>query len=89
MAWTNSNLHDPGITVLELLSYSLVGYGVGRLLASPLRRAACGWPCVAMVSAVTVAGVIRLAGQSGRRRCAARHDYKNRVRGKGKLERLK
>ena len=65
MPWTDSNAHDPGMTVLEVLSYSLAALGIATLLGRRVRRAPCGWPCVGLVVAVA-AGVtaVRRAGRS-------------------------
>jgi hypothetical protein len=63
MPWTDSNAHDPGITVLEVLSYSLAALSIAALLGRRVRGAPCGWPCVGLVVA-SAAGVaaIRRAG---------------------------
>lgn len=62
--WTDAKVHDPGLTVLELLVYSLgdLAYTVrGRV-----RRSPCGWPCALAVVAGTAAVVLLLAGRRRR-----------------------
>lgn len=65
MPWTDANAHDPGITVLEVLSYSLAALGIATLLGRRVRGVPCGWPCVGLVM-VGAAGVtaVRRAGRS-------------------------
>ncbi|MDF1501806.1 hypothetical protein [Roseisolibacter sp. H3M3-2] len=65
MRWTDENAHDPGITVLEALVYSLAALGFATALTRGLRRTPCGWPCAGLV----VAGV---AGAAALRRLGRR-----------------
>ena len=59
--WTDSNLHDPGITVVELLVYALsdLTYAVRDRVG----RKPCGWPCALAVVAATAAVAFLVAGQ--------------------------
>ena len=36
--WTDLNVHDPGVTLLELLAWSLLGCVVGFATAAYIRR---------------------------------------------------
>jgi hypothetical protein len=59
MTWTEPTAHDPGITVLEVLSYSLAAFSVGALLSRRGRGAPCGWPCAGLLAASVVAAMAR------------------------------
>lgn len=59
MAWTDWNMHDPGITVLEALAYGLAAFGVADFLFRRTRGAPCGRPCAVLVAAGVAVVVAR------------------------------
>ena len=56
--WTETNTHDPGITILEALTYSLEDLLYRS--RSRLLTARCGWRCTLLVAA-GVATIVVLA----------------------------
>ena len=66
-AWTDSNTHDPGVTLLEVLAYTIAD--LASDIRGRLRAGRCGWRC-ALVIAVSAAGAAALINSrlSGLRR---------------------
>ncbi|MDP9176514.1 MAG: hypothetical protein M3O61_02435 [Gemmatimonadota bacterium] len=56
-AWTDSNSHDPGVTLLEVLTYSLSDLAAD--MSRRFRAGKCGWRC-ALVIAVGAASAVLL-----------------------------
>lgn len=67
--WTDWNTHDPGVTLLEVLTYGISDLAGG--IRRRLRAGKCGWRC-AFVIAVSAAGAAfliqyRMNGLDGER----------------------
>jgi hypothetical protein len=68
--WTDSNAHDPGITILEGIAYSIADLttSFGR------RMRDCGWRCALLLAAGTATAVMlvqhRRSGAIARSRSA-------------------
>jgi len=57
-SWTDSNTHDPGVTLLELLAYGLADLAYG--VSDRIRDSRCGWRCMLMVAAGAAGAVLIL-----------------------------
>ena len=56
-SWTNWNSHDPGVTTLEAIAYSVAD--LGYRAARGVRMRDCGWRC-ALTLVVGAAGAVLL-----------------------------
>lgn len=77
--WTDANSHDPGMTLLEALAYSIadLAYDARRYWA----RSKCRWPC-ALGLTMVVAGVTLLSlDKVGRRKGRGRRQREVRRQG--------
>jgi hypothetical protein len=54
--WTDSNAHDPGITVLEGITYSITD--LTTKFGRRLRLRDCGWRCALLLAAGATAAVL-------------------------------
>lgn len=52
--WTDWNVHDPGVTLLEVLAYGIVDLASG--LGRRLRAGRCGWRCALVIAAAAAGG---------------------------------
>lgn len=62
--WTDWNTHDPGVTLLEALTY-----GVSDLAADisrRLRAGKCGWRCALVFAVGTAVGVLLIQHREAR-----------------------
>ena len=69
MPWTDANAHDPGVTLLEVLAYTVTAYGVATLADPRRHRAAGPWRAAGLALA---GGTGALALREARRTRARR-----------------
>jgi len=55
-AWTDWNTHDPGITLLEVIAYSVSDLAAD--LRNRLRAGKCGWRCALFIAACSAGAVL-------------------------------
>ena len=55
-SWTDWNTHDPGITMLEAIAYSISDLAVD--FKRRLRVRDCGWRCALLIAAGATAAVL-------------------------------
>ena len=61
--WTDSNTHDPGVTLLEVLAYGLADLAFD--VRDRIRTSRCGWRCALMVAAGAAGAVLILRRREG------------------------
>jgi len=68
-SWTDWNSHDPGVTLLEVLAYSVsdLAADIGR----QVRAGKCGWRCTLVIAAMAAAAGAALLIQHRRSGLAA------------------